>query len=57
MSSYLQYSDPNCGFSSSHSWAKDLTNFSRWYVAHTDSFCTSGYAVVDDFGNLVKVAA
>ncbi len=27
-----------------------------WRVASYHSFCSSGYAVMDDFGNLVEVA-
>jgi len=57
MSSYLSSCDQNMGFSSSHFWNRHSIDASRWSVHGLDDFCTSGFAVVDDFGNLVKVTS
>ncbi len=46
------------GWSSSHSWSRWLMfdGLTRWWVSGLVSFTKSGWAVVDDFGNLVEVS-
>lgn len=44
------------GQSSSHFWyLHGSMQRGFWRVAGTAQFCASGYAVMDDFGNLVEV--
>ena len=44
------------GFNACFIWAIDETDPQRRYWIHgLDQFCGFGLAVVDDFGNLVKV--
>lgn len=44
-------------WTAAHSWSRwlipDLK--CRWYVCGTQDFTRSGFAVIDDFGNLVEV--
>lgn len=50
-------SNPLLGHSPSHLWVRWLHDHQpgKWYVCGLDAFTTSGFAVIDDFGNLVKV--
>ena len=57
MSTYLNICEQNMGISSSHIWNRHSLDASRWIVSGLDDFCVSGFAVVDDFGNLVRVPA
>lgn len=57
MSAYYFDSHPNTGTSGVFSWQPSTARQGYWYVMGYDQFTTSGYAVVDDFGNLVKVPA
>jgi len=57
MSAYYFDSHPNTGTSGVFSWQPSTARHGYWYVMGYDQFTTSGYAVVDDFGNLVKVPA
>lgn len=56
---YLTSANPNTGCSATHIWspATNRNALGKWQVIGTGDFTTSGYAVVDDFGNLVKVPA
>ena len=56
---YLQYMNPNTGVSETHIWSPSTNpkTLGKWVVSGMGQFTTSGYAVVDDFGNLVKVPA
>ena len=54
------YTEHNCGFSVSFSWFTDAIFPGKWLVVcHETSFAKEGVsrAVVDDFGNLVRVPA
>lgn len=56
---YMQFADPNCGFSYGYQWNLSYQPWAkgRWYVLGYHEFCSSGWAVVDDFGNLVQVSS
>lgn len=54
MSGYYKTS-PNHGFSPSHNWHKSGQRQGFWWVGGNNAWCVTGYAVVDDFGNLVCV--
>jgi hypothetical protein len=47
------YTDDAHGYSGLFSWWRGDKN--RWHVIGHGQFTVSGYAVVDDFGNLVRV--
>lgn len=50
--------DSEFGISNTHYWFLHASlRRGFWRVASSQQFCRSGYAVVDDFGNLVEVAA
>ena len=52
------YSDDTCGFSGAFSWLRSKTKPGFWHViAYEQSFSRDGFAVTDDFGNLVRVPA
>jgi len=50
-------SNTNWGLSASHSWTLCSGLGGKWYVSGLGAFCSSGMAVIDDFGNLVEVPA
>lgn len=53
---YLSSANTNLGMSEGFFWGLDHAAYSgRWYVYGFRDFCDSGIAVVDDFGNLVRV--
>lgn len=54
MSGYLATS-PNSGFSPSHFWQQSFSRRGFWWVGGNNTWCVTGYAVVDDFGDLVCV--
>ena len=45
------------GWSNSHIWSRWLIHDpkDRWYVCGTQAFTRSGFAAIDDFGDLVEV--
>ena len=45
----------NNGFSPSHVWHQSYERRGFWWVGGANEWCRTGYAVVDDFGNLVCV--
>lgn len=48
--------DSEFGISNTHYWFLHASlRRGFWRVASSQQFCRSGYAVVDDFGNLVEV--
>ena len=53
---YFQ-SNPLLGYSATHLWCRWLIESEpgKWYVCGMGAFTHSGFAVIDDFGNLVEV--
>ena len=50
------YTDDDCGFSGAFGWFRSKLKPGFWIVAvYESSFSKGGYAVTDDFGNLVRV--
>lgn len=51
------YSTDTLGCNSSFTWVSWLFSDSRgrWWVMGHHGFCRSGWAVIDDFGDLVEV--
>ena len=56
MAFYLTTCDQILGLSGSHVWSLRHGD-GGWYVSGLAEFTQSGWAVVDDFGNLVQVPA
>ena len=55
---FIGYSEDTCGFSGVFSWFRHKSKPGFWHVvAHVAGFSSDGYAVTDDFGNLVRVTA
>jgi hypothetical protein len=57
MSAYYCPSNPVLGHTRSHvfcRWVIDREP-SKWYVMGIDSHTTSGFAVIDDYGDLIEV--
>lgn len=53
---YLQSANTNLGISEGFVWRLNhAEDRGRWRVSGFKDFCDSGFAVVDDFGNLVRV--
>ena len=53
---YLSSVNTNLGMSEGFFWGLDhAADRGRWHVCGLSDFCDSGIAVVDDFGNLVRV--
>ena len=50
------YSEDVSGFSYAFSWFRAASKPGFWHVvAHVPGFSNGGFAVTDDFGNLVRV--
>ena len=50
------YSDGDFGITRTHFWFLHASlRRGFWRVASYSAFCRNGYAVMDDFGNLVEV--
>lgn len=58
MSTIYLKSNPVMAVNKSHIWRRWEINSEpgKWYVCGIVSFTKSGFACVDDFGNLVEVA-
>jgi hypothetical protein len=53
---YLSSANTNMGSSEGFLWCLNhAADRGRWRVTGFGDFCDSGFAVVDDFGNLVEV--
>jgi hypothetical protein len=52
----LGYSADTKGYSGVFSWWRSKTNRNRWYVSGYGPFTRGGYAITNDFGDLVEVA-
>ena len=50
------YTEAERGFSGAFSWWTNKDKPGSWFVCGYGPFCQSGFAVVDDFGNLVQVS-
>ena len=53
--SFYYTTNPNHACSSSHAWHLSYVRPGLWYVGGFGQWMKSGYAVVDDFGDLVIV--
>ena len=52
----MNYHDHASGSNRSFSWWRSCLDYRFWYIAGKGEFCQDGNAVVDDFGNLVRVS-
>lgn len=48
-------SSPNTALTVLHQWFRSEVRPGFWYVIGSGDFTASGWAVVDDFGSLVRV--
>ena len=56
MSFPMYFTGSDMGMSSTHFWYLHNSPWRGfWRVAGSSQFCTGGFAVMDDFGNLVEV--
>ncbi len=56
MSFPAYFTDSEMGMSATHYWyLHNSPQRGKWRVAGSSPFCASGFAVMDDYGNLVEV--